>query len=257
MNNPFTAGPMLTRERVVIVAGLLLLAALSWVYLFRLAGDMATLGAMQPVWKPWGALDALLTFAMWAVMMVGMMVPSAAPMVLVFVAINRRRAARGDAYLPTGAFVLGYLVVWTAFSALATLAQWALHSAALLSPMMTGTSPLLGGALLIAGGAFQWTPLKHACLARCRSPLGFLLGEWRDGPRGALVMGLRHGAFCTGCCWALMALLFVGGVMNLLWVALIAAFVLLEKVLPAGDAVAKAAGLGLVGWGAWMMLAAA
>jgi predicted metal-binding membrane protein len=139
-------------------------------------------------------------------------------------------------------FLLGYFVVWTLFSVVAVVAQWGLHAAALLSPTMVSTSSILGGVLLIAAGVFQWTPLKHACLNHCRSPLGFLMTEWREGKGGALVMGVKHGSYCVGCCWILMALLFAAGVMNLLWVAAIAAFVLTEKVLPRGDLVGRIAG---------------
>jgi predicted metal-binding membrane protein len=146
------------------------------------------------------------------------------------------------------------LVLWTLFSALAAVAQWGLHSAALLSPMMVGTSPILGGVLLLAAGIFQWTPLKHVCLRHCRTPLGFIMTEWQEGRWGAFRMGLKHGSYCVGCCWFLMALLFVAGVMNLAWVAVIAAFVLLEKVVPAGPWVGRIAGVVLVGWGLWMAL---
>jgi predicted metal-binding membrane protein len=149
---------------------------------------------------------------------------------------------------------MGYLVVWTGFSALAALAQWALHAEALLSPMMVSTSPVLGGALLIAAGLFQWTPLKHACLKHCRTPLSFLMTGWREGRPGAFGMGLKHGAYCAGCCWFLMALLFVAGVMNIWWVAAIAGFVLLEKAAPKGLWIGKVAGVLLATWGIWMIL---
>ena len=153
-----------------------------------------------------------------------------------------QRREREDPVVPTAVFLLGYLLVWTGFSALATLAQWGLHSAALLSPMMVSTSSVMGGVLLLAAGIFQWTPLKNACLIHCRSPLAFLMSEWRDGKRGALLMGVKHGSYCVGCCWILMALLFVAGVMNLLWVASITAFVLIEKVVPRGELVGHVAG---------------
>ncbi|TMP98954.1 MAG: DUF2182 domain-containing protein, partial [Verrucomicrobia bacterium] len=156
--------------------------------------------------------------------------------------------------VPTGIFLLGYLAVWAVFSALAAVAQWILHSTALLSPMMVSTSPILGGALLVAAGVFQWTPLKNACLTHCRSPLSFLMTGWREGKLGAFVMGLKHGAYCAGCCWFLMALLFVAGVMNIWWVAIIAVFVLLEKVVPRGLFVGKVTGVFLAVWGVWMML---
>jgi predicted metal-binding membrane protein len=200
----------------------------------------------MPQMHSWGATELFLTFVMWAIMMVAMMVPSAAPMILLFATINRKYRQQERPYVATSVFLLGYLVVWTLFSALATLVQWGLHSASLLSPMMVGTSPILGGVLLIAAGIFQWTPLKHACLAHCRAPLDFLMSDWRQGNRGAFIMGLRHGTYCLGCCWFLMTLLFVAGVMNLLWVAAIALFVLVEKVVPGGAMVGRVTGAVLV-----------
>ena len=186
----------------------------------------------MPMLQQWRAADLVLLFVMWLVMMVAMMVPSATPMLLMFATIVRQRRQRQQPAVPTGVFLLGYLLVWAGYSALATFAQWGLHSAALLSPMMMTTSGRLGGALLIVAGLFQFTPLKSLCLSRCRSPLGFLTTEWREGVRGALIMGIKHGGYCVTCCWSLMALLFVAGVMNLLWVVAIAALVLLEKVTP-------------------------
>jgi predicted metal-binding membrane protein len=203
---------------------------------------------------PWNHAQAAFMFVMWVVMMVAMMVPSAAPMILIFHRVASDRLTQGQPAVPTAVFLGGYLAVWAGFSALATGAQWLLHDAALLSPGMAAASPLLGGALLVAAGVFQLTPLKHACLTRCRTPLGFLLTEWREGVRGAWVMGLRHGMFCTVCCWALMALLFVGGVMNLLWVAALAIVVLGEKVLPRGDVLGRLGGVALIAWGAWVAL---
>ena len=196
----------------------------------------------MPHMQAWGATEVLLTWVMWAVMLVAMMTPSAAPMILMFATVNRRHRGQQGPVVPTTVFLLGYLLVWGGFSVVATLAQWGLHTAALLSPMMVSTSPMLGGLLLLAAGIFQWTPLKSTCLTQCRSPLGFLLTEWREGTWGALVMGFRHGMYCVGCCWVLMALLFVAGVMNLLWVAAIAALVLVEKVLPRGKLVGRVAG---------------
>ncbi len=245
---------ILKRDRIVVVVGLALLTVVSWVYMVYLAWDMQQMDMemAMPQMQAWTAWDLVLLFIMWAVMMVAMMVPSATPMILLFATINRRRQARRQPFVPTAAFVGGYLLVWTAYSALATLAQWGLHSAALLSPMMVSTSPILGGVLLLAAGVFQWLPLKSTCLNHCRSPIGFITSQWREGPLGALIMGLRHGSYCTVCCWALMALLFVGGVMNLLWVAAIAAFVLIEKAAPAGIWVSRVAGVLLVAAGVWM-----
>jgi predicted metal-binding membrane protein len=200
------------------------------------------MGMARPQMQAWGVLELVLLFVMWAVMMVAMMVPSAAPLILIFAAVYRKRQERQDPAVPTAIFLTGYLLVWTGFSGLATLAQWGLHTAALLSPMMVSTSSILGGVLMLAAGIFQWTSLKHACLTHCRSPIGFLMTHWQEGTRGAFIMGLEHGTYCVGCCWILMTLLFVAGVMNLVWVAFIAAFVLAEKVLPRGDLVGRLAG---------------
>ena len=194
---------------------------------------------------PWTAADVWLTFAMWAVMMIGMMTGTAAPVLLLFAGA---RAGRGERGVPLAVllFGLGYLTVWVGFSAGAALAQWRLHEAAMLSPAMAASSPRLAGAILIAAGAYQLTPFKGACLTQCRSPLGFLLGNWRHGTTGALRMGIRHGAHCLGCCWALMCVLFVVGVMNLAWVAALSAFVLVEKIGPAGMVAARIAGAAMV-----------
>lgn len=258
------AETVLKRDRIVVLSGLALITALSWAYVTSLASEMqnmemATEIAMPQMQETWEATNFGLTFVMWAVMMVAMMTPSAAPMILMFAGVNRRRREQHVPYVPTSVFLLGYLVVWVAFGILATAAQWGLHAASLLSPMMVSTTPVLGGVLLLVAGIYQWTPLKHACLSKCRSPLGFVLNEWREGRWGAFLMGLKHGSYCTGCCWPLMTLLFVAGVMNLLWVAAIAGFILLEKMAPAGQRMGQAAGalmvaggvvlLGLTLWG--------
>jgi len=250
---------VLRRDRIVVLSGLALIVALSWAYIVSLASDTQNMDvamemAMPQMQEAWGIPDFALTFVMWAVMMVAMMTPSAAPMILMFAGINRRRQNQQVTYVPTSVFLMGYLVVWAAFSVLATAAQWGLHAASLLSPTMVSTSPLLGGILLLVAGIYQWTPLKHACLSKCRSPLGFVLNEWREGKRGAFVMGLKHGSYCTGCCWPLMALLFVAGVMNLLWVAAIVGFILLEKIAPAGQRMGQAAGVLMVAGGVVLLL---
>jgi predicted metal-binding membrane protein len=236
----------LRRDRIIVLSSLALITALSWAYVSSLASDMQnmdmTTEMAMPRMQVWGVTDFALTFVMWAVMMVAMMTPSAAPMILMFAGVNRRRRKQQVPYVPTSVFLLGYLAVWAAFSVLATAAQWGLHAVSLLTPMMVSTSPVLGGILLLIAGIYQWTPLKHACLSKCRSPLGFVLNEWREGRWGAFLMGLKHGSYCTGCCWSLMALLFVAGVMNLLWVAAIAGFILLEKVAPAGPQAGRVAG---------------
>jgi predicted metal-binding membrane protein len=250
---------LLKRDRLLVVAGLLALTLLAWVYMAREAHSMNLTGICccagmkmsGPDTSGWDAQTLLPLFLMWAEMMVAMMIPSAAPVILTFAAVNRKRQAQEHPFVPTFAFVVGYLAIWTVFSAVAALAQWTLHSAALLSPKMISTSPILAGALLVAAGVFQWTGLKQACLRHCRSPLSFLMTEWREGRRGAFLMGLKHGAFCTGCCWALMALLFVAGVMNMWWIAVLTLFVLVEKVTPGGLWVGRVAGIGLCAWGIW------
>lgn len=253
MSNATPIEAVLKRDRTIVLLGLGLLTVLSWLYMFHLAGKMEGMDMgmemAMPQMQPWSAMDFFLMFIMWCVMMVAMMVPSAAHMVLLFAGINRKRAEKQDPFVPTGIFLLGYLAVWCGFSAVATVAQWGLHTSALLSPMMASANPLLGGGLLVAAGIFQWTPLKYACLSRCRSPLGYLLTEWRDGPGGAFLMGVKHGNYCTVCCWALMSLMFVAGVMSLLWMAIIAGFVLLEKAAPAGRWISRVSGTLLVAWG--------
>jgi predicted metal-binding membrane protein len=247
------------RDRAIVMAGLAAIAGLSWIYLLHLSVGMEVMpGGIQAMTelRPWSAVDFVLTFAMWAVMMVAMMTPSAAPMILLHAAIVSKSREPGRPAAASGAFVAGYLAVWTGFSALATMLQWALEQAALLSPMMVSTSPYLGGALLVAAGAYQMTPVKNVCLKHCRSPVHFLSGHWRKGAGGAFKMGYAHGLFCLGCCWAIMGLLFVGGVMNLLWVAAIAVFVLLEKVVPRGVLVGRAAGGLLVLAGLWLIVQA-
>jgi len=241
---------MLRRDRAIVIAGLAGVSVLAWAYLALLATGVDGMAMDEAVMSaraaPWSAHDFVFTFLMWAVMMVGMMLPSAAPMILLYARLVRTQAGKGRVLAPTGVFAGGYVLVWTLFSAVAVSLQWALEQVALLSPIMASTSPWLGAGLLIAAGAYQLTPLKLACLKHCRSPIHFLATRWRKGPWGALRMGLEHGAYCVGCCWVLMALLFVGGVMNLLWVAAIAAFVLIEKVLRTGLIASRLSGALLV-----------
>lgn len=254
-HRPDLASPSLPRrDRIAILAALFGTAALAWLYLVALARAMPAGGEMSAThvlgMHAWSAQQAAAMFVMWAVMMVGMMLPSAAPMVLLYGAVARKAARQGSPLAPTAVFVAGYLAVWTAFSAGATALQWALHRAALLSPMMVSTSPALGGALLVAAGAWQLTPMKDACLEHCRAPAHALSRHWRAGRVGAFRMGVRHGAYCLGCCWVLMGLLFLGGVMNLVWIAAITLFVLVEKLAPAGARTARWAGAAMIALGA-------
>jgi len=261
---------LLKRDRLVVIAGLAAVIALAWAYILlgagsapALASDMKPEGgalsglmdmamqAMRPM--AWTGGTAVLLFFMWWIMMVAMMLPSAAPMILLFAAVNRKQRDAGSPYVPTGIFAVGYLAVWGVFSLLATAAQWGLERRGLLSSTMVGTSVVLGALLLIAAGIWQLTPLKHACLKHCRSPIQFLAQHWRTGRLGAFRMGVEHGAFCLGCCWFLMALLFYGGVMNLYWIVGLALFVLLEKVLPFGHRLGGVAGVGLLAWGSLLL----
>jgi predicted metal-binding membrane protein len=249
--------------RLVVAAGLVALTLLSWLYLALLAEAMGAMsvGESSPyMWLmpmgSWGASEFLLCFAMWDVMMIAMMTPSAAPMLFAFQALGRARPAHVSTGRRFGAFFLGYVVVWSSFSVIAAAVEWWLHEAAVMTDMMISVSRVFDAVVLLGAGTYQLTPAKTRCLSKCRTPLGFLLTEWRDGTWGALVMGVRHGAFCVGCCWALMALLFVGGVMNLLWIALLAGVVLIEKVVPFGGTVAKAMGLVMCAGGLWLLLRA-
>ena len=245
------------RDRLLVSICLVLTIALAWAYLVRLAhqmapapmADVAAMAAMGMTTNVrWTAVDVLLTFVMWVVMMVGMMTGAAAPVLLLFAATRGGRGRRGSS-LAVLLFGLGYLTIWVGFSACAALAQSTLHQTAMLSSAMAVSSPRVAATILIVAGAYQLTPLKRACLAHCRSPLGFLMTTWRDGKLGALQMGVRHGAHCLGCCWALMCVLFVVGVMNLGGVIALTGFVLLEKVGPAGVTVSRLAGVAMIGAG--------
>ena len=224
---------LLRRDRLAVLGSLGAVAALAWAYLLWSATKMT--GTAGPVTmdimglRSWEPADFVLVFLMWTIMMVGMMVPTAMPVTMIYAAVARKAEGQGTVLAPTSTFVSGYMAVWTLFSLVATIAQFGLDRAALLSPMMVASSPALGAALLIAAGVYQLTPAKAACLRHCQSPVHFIAQHWRPGGRGAFRMGLEHGAFCLGCCWLLMGLLFVGGVMNLLWIAAIAVFVFLEK----------------------------
>jgi len=231
---------------------LLGLALLSWVFLAWIAFDMGNPFAQltMPKSARWSGANAVAVWMMWAVMMGAMMLPSALPMILTFIDLSARTGDR----MRGRSFVAAYLAIWFTFSAGAATLQWVLQWAGWLNPMLVSTSALLTGALLLIAGAYQFSPLKRVCLSHCRTPLGFLIGEWRGGVRGAFGMGLRHGMFCVGCCWALMALLFVGGVMNIAWIAALSIGVALEKMLPGGERLAKALGLLLIAAGAVKLL---
>ncbi|MBS1256472.1 MAG: hypothetical protein MAG581_02295 [Deltaproteobacteria bacterium] len=223
---------------------LVLVSLAGWIFLAWAALDMANPLAMlmMPMTSAWSAANVIAVFIMWSLMMMAMMLPSAAPMILLVANLNRKKGTK----LHTLSFTGAYLVIWFFFSTAAVFVQWMLQHNGLMSAKMVSSSALLSGILLITVGVLQFSPLKSACLKHCRSPIGFLMTDWRKGTKGAWVMGFRHGAYCLGCCYALMLLLFVGGVMNLAWVAALTLAVAVEKIFPQGERVAQFLGGGLI-----------
>lgn len=267
---------LLRRDRGIVTGGLAAITILSWIYLLAGAGtgmslwDMSSLGlspgvasgdhipmSMGHIATPvrWTAAYWIIMVMMWWIMMIAMMIPSAAPTILLYARVHRheqRKQRLAPGVVPSPLFAAGYLAAWLGFSILATVSQYLLEQIGLMSGMMMWSlDPWLSSAVLLAAGAYQLTPLKQACLKHCRQPAGFLAGHWRSGRRGAFVMGCDAGIFCVMCCWALMALLFVGGIMNVLWIAGLAIFVLIEKLVPQGERLAHVAGgacLAAAGW---------
>jgi len=276
---------LLKRDRLITIAGLAVLCLLAWLYIIAGAGlgmnawEMSRLAffphlqtgdmtsdmpgmdmsgmAMEAEPRIWGLALWTLMIAMWWIMMIAMMSPSATPAVLLYARVYRQALTQGqiqDKLAPTGVFVAGYLLVWLAFSIVAATLHWLLEREAFVSSTMSSQSRWLSGIVLIAAGLYQFSPLKSACLSHCRAPTAFLSSHWRPHALGALRLGVLHGTFCVGCCWMLMALLFVGGVMNLVWIAALAILVLAEKVFPAGKWVGRAAALALIAWGSATLL---
>ena len=248
---------ILKRDRTIVILSLVGIILLAWVYTIHLTRTMGlsemSLNMISPHTHTWSRTDFFLNLLMWTVMMIAMMTPTAAPMLLFYTKISRQRYPQNSPYPRTALFLLGYLLVWSGFSVIATVIQWGLHSAAMLSMDAVRATPIIGSLLLILAGAFQFSHLKNACLTHCRTPVGFIMTEWKEGKRGVLLMGINHGGYCVGCCWLLMALLFVLGVMNLLWMAFITVFVLVEKIVPAGDRIGRYAGVLFIIWGIWML----
>ena len=271
----------LKRDSLVVAFALAVITVLAWVYLAVLNGEMQTAamsaqmpampgmhgmgdmsgmvngrgGTMAPALFAWTPTHFLFIFAMWAVMMVGMMTPSVSPMVLIYSRLARTASAQGAAFASSAWFAGGYLIAWTSFALAASLAQYALDRAALLSPMMALQSRTFGGAVLIAAGMYQWLPVKSVCLANCRAPLAFVQrhGGFSASALGSLRLGALHGLYCVGCCWALMLLLFVAGVMNLFWIAALMLIVLAEKLLPFGMHLSRGVGVIAIAWGLWLL----
>jgi predicted metal-binding membrane protein len=246
----------LKHDRWLTAGALLLAVLLSWAWIVPMALDMYGAMAGPSAWMMttnWDALHLALLFAMWAVMMVGMMLPSAAPTLLLYAALARKSDSSGSVALRVYAFAAGYLAIWTLFSLLATALQRVLVAALVLSPMMEVQNRAWAGGLLVLAGIYQFTAAKRACLTACRSPVEFITRHWKPGRSGAFRMGLEHGLYCLGCCWALMLLLFVGGVMNLWVIAAITLFVLLEKIAPLGAQAGRLSGALLLLLGAWVL----
>jgi predicted metal-binding membrane protein len=253
------------RERFVALASLLGVVALAWLHLWHEAARMdsmpmrsleaaATAMEAMSMQQVWSVNSLLLTFLMWSIMMVGMMLPSATPAIFLYGSLAKKNRERGTTLPSVWIFTAGYLAMWTAFSLAVTILQAAFNAGALLTPLMVSDSPWLSGGLLIVAGIYQWLPVKDVCLEKCRAPLQFFLFRWKPGALGAFRMGAEHGVFCTGCCWALMLLLFTVGVMNLIWVATIAGFVFVEKLLPPGRLIGRLTGVGLVLTGTVLLL---
>ena len=267
--NDAALAAVLRRDRAIVAACLVVLILLAWAYIVWLADDMemggmdmtgfrmipAGSGLMMPADAPWHAIEFAFVFAMWAVMMVGMMTPSVTPLVLLYVRAGRQAAAQQQPFAASAFLAGGYLLAWTAFSLIATLGQWAVERMGLLTPSMASASSALGGLILVAAGLYQWTPLKDVCLRQCQFPLQFIQrhGGFRADAIGSLALGARHGVYCVGCCWVLMALLFVGGVMNVFWIALISIFVLAEKVVPVRRLISRFAGTLFFAVGVWLI----
>jgi len=246
-------GAPTAQDRVTVGIGLAAVTTVAWAYLFFLASRMAMMGSpfAMPMTSAWTGGDLALMWTMWAVMMAAMMIPSAVPMISTYSTTISSKNTNLNGSTPL--FVVGYLAAWSSFAAIATTAQWLLHDAALVDAMGASMNGFLGGVILVGAGGYQFTSVKNACLNQCKTPIGFLLNEWREGPRGAVVMGLRHGTFCIGCCWALMAMLFVLGVMNLWWIAAVAAIVLVEKLI-ASSTLTRALGAVLAVWGTALII---
>ncbi|HSW17480.1 MAG TPA: DUF2182 domain-containing protein [Ramlibacter sp.] len=238
------AGARLLLASPRTATAVLALSMVAWAFLAWMVVDMSHPLAqlIMPASSDWSAATTVAVVALWAVMMAAMMLPAALPMILAFADLSRRG---GDSHRGA-AFAGAYLAIWTVFSLAAAAAQWGLQAMGWVNPMVVSHSAFLSAALLLIAGIYQFSPLKRACLARCRTPMGFLIGEWRAGLRGAAVMGLRHGLLCLGCCWALMLLLFVGGAMNLAWIAALSLAIAIEKLAPGGQRIAMMLGAGLI-----------
>lgn len=240
------------KSRALVILGIVALAALAWGYMLFLGWHAALDNSASLQTQSHHSASFLFVFVMWSVMMVAMMVPSAAPTILMFDTIVHKRVINKSWFSPTVIFVAGYLAAWTVYSAFAAIGQLWLQNTALISTAVSKSAPIVSGILLIIAGLFQFSPLKYACLKHCRSPIGFFMLHWQNGHRGALAMGLRSGMYCVGCCWAIMVLMFVAGAMNIIWMAVLALFILVEKLMPWERRFSQISGVLMVAWGIWI-----
>lgn len=236
------------QSRAIVITGIITLSVLAWGYMVYL-GWHASAGTGAGTHH---SASFLFVFVMWSVMMVAMMVPSAAPTILMFDTIVKNQAGNESRVSMTTVFIAGYLATWTVYSGFAAMGQLWLQNAALISTAMARSAPIVSGVLLVVAGLFQFSSLKYACLKHCRSPVGFFMSHWQDGQKGALLMGLRSGTYCVGCCWALMVLMFVAGAMNVFWMAVLALFILVEKLIPWGRRFSQTSGVVMIAWGIWI-----
>ncbi|MBD1546018.1 DUF2182 domain-containing protein [Roseibium aggregatum] len=239
----------------LLLAGPGLVALASWAYLALMIDDMSAIPGMAAMMmspQMFSPVQFTGLFLMWAIMMAAMMLPTAVSMILAYARMQAADRARGAGWLPVAAFSSGYVMAWTGFSLAATVLQAGFTTLAVMSPMMMKVTAPLGGGILVAAGLYQFSPLKQACLHQCRTPVSFLMTRWRDGAWGGLRMGWQHGLLCIGCCWALMGLLFVGGVMNAAWIVAITLYVLVEKILPKSEIFSKLSGAAMIGLGLWV-----
>jgi len=244
------------RDKILITTALMLLSVLAWAATVYQAGSMGLgfVTCSMTMEMPFSLSNAALYLALWGVMMVAMMFPSVAPMVVLFSTIARNKRAQGAVFAPAWLFVTGYVVLWTLAGGVAYAGDLAIQSLPHRFPQLRTYGAAIGGSTLIIAGLYQLTPLKYLCLTQCRSPLGFLLSSWRDGYSGAFRMGVHHGAYCLGCCWSLMAVFFVVGTMNVIWMGILTLVIFLEKIIPHGETWGKGAGLALIGLGLLLAL---
>jgi predicted metal-binding membrane protein len=249
---------MIAREHFFILTALVLLSGFAWAGTVYQAGSMGLgmITCSMTMGTPFSVSNGLLYIVLWGVMMMAMMLPAMTPIVGLFRTIARRKREQGLPFTPVWVFVAGYVVLWTLTGSVGYAADIAIQSLPRTFSVLQAYGAVIGGLTLVGAGVYQLTPLKYLCLSQCRSPMGFLLTSWRDGALGAFRMGLQHGAYCLGCCWSLMVVLFVVGTMNLVWMGVLSIVIFVEKIVPYGVEMGKATGVALIAFGLAMGLGA-